>query len=100
MSRADLSDLTVAQLENELRKRGCAVAVISPEDVREQWQVNQDADETDEPEPTEAELRAALRFVQRRLDRTVHENEPSFEWGPTSDACEAVREMRQEGGAL
>lgn len=89
-----LEALTVAQLEKELRRKGCAVAVISPADVIEQWQTNEDADETQGPAPTEGEAASALRQVQRALDKTVHENEPAFEWGPASDACELIRRRR------
>jgi predicted ATPase len=87
-------NLTDTQLENELRRRGCAVVVITPADVIEQWQTNQDADATEGPAPTEAEAASALRQVQRMLDRTVHENEPAFEWGPASDACELIHRRR------
>ena len=88
------SEASTTELENELRRRGCAVVVITPDDVTEQWRTNQDADETEEAEPTEAEAVSALKQVQRMLDRTVHENEPAFEWGPASDACELIRRRR------
>jgi hypothetical protein len=97
---ADAAWLTDIQLENELRRRGCAVIVISPGDIREQWEVNQDADENPDPcPPTDAETEDALRQVQRLLDKTVHENEPAFEWGPMSDACVMISAKRREKGS-
>ena len=89
-------EASTAELFQELRRRGCAVVMIDADDVREQWRTNQEADETNEPEPTEAETIAALRLIQRLLDRTVYENEPAFEWGPVSDACEWIATARRE----
>jgi hypothetical protein len=85
---------TVTQLENELRRRGCAVAVITPEDVLEQWKVNQDADETDEPEPTQEETAAALRTIGAELADCLFDN---YGAGPTSEACELIAAWRKEG---
>ena len=92
-------EASTAELFQELRRRGCAVVMIDADDVREQWRTNQDADGTNEPEPTDAETLAALRLIQRYLDKTVHENEPAFEWGPASDACELIAIWRKEGGS-
>jgi len=92
-----ISEASLSELENELRRRGCAVAVITPADVVEQWKTNQEADGANEPEPTAEETFAALRLIQRYLEKTVYENEPAFEWGPASDACELIAAWRKEG---
>ena len=102
LTSTELSEVSTLDLEGELLRRGCACVVITPDDVREQWRTNQDADDADEPAPTDKEIRNALCFVQRRLERTIHENEPSFEWGATSDACEWITVARRDdkkGGA-
>ena len=98
MSKAVLiSEASLSELENELRRRGCAVAVITPADVVEQWKTNQEADKANDPLPTIEETLSALRFIQRYLEKTVYENEPAFEWGPASDACELIAAWRKEG---
>ena len=88
---------TYAELVNELRRRGCAVAVITPEDVINQWKTNQDADGACAPDPTKKETFAAMDLIQRYLEKTVFENQPAFEWGPASDACELIAAWRKEG---
>lgn len=65
---------------------GCAFLIVSPEDVREQWQINMDADETEGDEPTEAEIARALESVHESL-----QNNAVFDWGPASEACELIR---------
>lgn len=94
---ASLANVPTSELIGELRRRGCAVAVITPADVIQQWKTNQEADEANEPEPTDEETFAALRLIQRYLEKTVFENEPAFEWGPASDACELISAWRKEG---
>ena len=86
---------TVAQLENELRRRGCAVAVITPEDVRSQWDINQDADgdDADPCPPTDAEIEAALRTVGAELADCLYDN---YGAGPTSEACEIISKRRRQ----
>ena len=93
LEAVDTHDLT-----RELMRRGCAVAVISHEDVADQWQMNQDADGTDDPKPTEQETRDALACVQKLLEKTLYDNQAAFQWGPTSDACELIAKWRKEGG--
>ena len=90
-------EASTAELYNELRRRGCAVVMIDDHDVVQQWRTNQDADGTTEPAPTETETRAALCWLQRQLEKTVYENDPSFKWGPTSDACDMIARWRKEG---
>lgn len=94
----DVRQASTWQLQKELMRRGCAVAVIDHEDVADQWQMNQDADGTDEPKPTEQETRDALACVQKLLEKTLYDNEAAFQWGPTSDACELIAKWRKEGG--
>jgi predicted ATPase len=87
------------ELENELRRRGCAVVVVTPDDVIRQWRSNMDADNVQSPDPTEGEARRALAVIQRMMDRAVHESDPCFKWGATSDACELIvisRRFRQQ----
>jgi predicted ATPase len=87
------------ELENELRRRGCAVVVVTPDDVIRQWRSNMDADNVQSPDPTEGEARRALAVIQRMMDRSVHESDPCFQWGATSDACELIvifRRFRQQ----
>ena len=89
---------SAAELENELRRRGCAVAIVSPSDVLEQWKENQEADNTNHPEPTEGEIWGALVVIQRMIDRSVYESDPCFTWGPASDACEIIMFRRNKKG--
>ena len=87
--------LTLAAIEAELRRRGCAFVIISPDMIREQWEVNCEADGTKEKPPTEKELAAVMPWLHRGIEKAVIENELPFEWGATSDACEAIRDMRK-----
>jgi hypothetical protein len=92
-------EASTTELYNELRRRGCAVVMIDADDVAQQWRTNQEADNTTEPAPTDAEAHASLRVIQRHLEKTVHENDPCFEWGPASDACDMIARWRKEGDA-
>ena len=52
-------EASTAELYNELRRRGCAVVMIDADDVVQHWRTNQEADNTTEPAPTDAETLAA-----------------------------------------
>ena len=91
-----LSEASINELETALKIKGCAVVVIAPCDVMEQWKINQDADEKDEIAPTDCEIHSVLRLIQCYLEKTIHENDPCFEWGAISDACEIISNWRKE----
>jgi len=88
-------EASTAELENELRRRGCAFVIITPADVREQWEVNQDADgdDADPCPPTDAEVEAALRTIGAELADCLYDN---YGAGPTSEACEIISERRRQ----
>lgn len=88
-----LTTATDADLNAELRRRGCAFVIITPADVREQWKINQDADEGDEPEPTHEEAADALRTISKYLADCLFDN---YGAGPTSEACELISERRRQ----
>lgn len=97
--QTDINKLSELNLINELSKRTCAFVTIGHRDIVDQWKINQDADGTNEPAPTKKETEAALILVQRYLEKTVYENDPSFEWGPASDACKLIRNWRKNKAA-
>jgi hypothetical protein len=89
----NLTRTTDADLSAELRRRGCAFVIITPADVLEQWKINQDADETDEPEPTHEEAADALRTISKYLADCLFD---CYGAGPTSEACELISERRRQ----
>lgn len=101
MVEAALADMPLAAIEAELRRRFCAFVILDPDMIREQWRVNQDADDipAGEPEPTGAELARVMPMIREDMERAIIENASPFAWGAQSDACEAVRALRKESEA-